>query len=129
MNLNIDTSDFDEQYNKELERIKALCKMNMQRVGEVYVATARDKGSYKDRTGNLRNANGYGITDNGHIVNANAGRPETLDGIKQQEIKADMECICGDGMEYASKLEGKGYDVSSSGFLAAEREAKRLFGK
>lgn len=127
MNLDIDMSDFDKQYDEEMNRIKRVCRMNFQKVGETYIATARDAGNYKDRTGNLRNAHGYGISDEGTIVSANTGRPETLDGIRQQPQTAELECICGDGMDYASKLEGKGYDVSSSGFLAAENEAKRLF--
>lgn len=127
MNLDIDMSDFDKQYDEEMNRIKKVCRMNMHKIGETYIAAARDAGNYKDRTGNLRNAHGYGISENGTIVSANQGRPETLDGIKQQPQTADLECICGDGMAYASHVEGKGYDVSSSGFLAAENEAKRLF--
>lgn len=129
MKLDVDINGLDAECGKAIDQIKRVCKMNMHRIGEVYIQTSRDEGSYKDRTGNLRAANGYGIVENGSVVEANTGRTETLDGIKQQPVIADMECVMGNGMDYASKVEGKGYDVSSKGALAAEQEARKLFKK
>lgn len=129
MRLNIDISDFDKQFNDEVDRLKRQAKIGLQRVGEVYASTAKQKGSYKDQTSNLRNANGYGIFEEGSLIENVAGRPETEQGIKDQPIKADIELVCGNGMDYASSVQRKGYDVTDSGQLAAEAEAKKLFSK
>lgn len=127
MNLNIDISDFDKQINEGQERIKNTVRAKLQRIGEIYVATSREKGSYTDQTGNLRSANGYGIVEDGVLTEVVTGRTETIEGIRQETVKADMELIVGDGMNYASSVEARGKDVSSSGFLAAEKEARKLF--
>lgn len=129
MRLNIDISDFDKQFNDEVDRLKRQAKIALQRVGEVYASTAKESGSYKDKTGNLRNANGYGIKENGSLTDISSGRPETEQGIKRQSVKAEIELICGNGMDYASSVQRKGYDVTDSAQLAAEAEARKQFDK
>lgn len=140
MNLNINMSDFDKQYDEELNRIKKVCRMNMQKIGETYIATAREAGNYKDQTGNLRSSIGYSLVEDGkatvstiHESDKGTDRKtgvatgrDFMDGLSSKS-DTDMELIVAAGMDYASKVEGKGYDVASSGFLAAENEAKRLF--
>ncbi len=129
MPLNIDISDIEKQFNEEVNRLKRQAKLKLQRVGEVYASTAKEKGSYKDHTSNLRNANGYGIKENGSLTDISSGRPETEQGIKAQSTKAEIELICGNGMDYASYVQRKGYDVTDSAQLAAEAEARKLFSK
>ncbi len=129
MPLNIDISDLEKQYEMEVNRLKRQAKLKLQRVGEVYASTAKEKGSYKDQTGNLRNANGYGIKENGSLTDISSGRSETERGIKGQSVKAEIELICGNGMDYASHVQRKGYDVTDSAQLAAEAEARKQFGK
>ena len=129
MPLNIDISDLEKQYEMEVNRLKRQVKLKLQRVGEVYASTAKEKGSYKDQTSNLRNANGYGIKENGSLTDISSGRPETEQGIKRQSVKAEIELICGNGMDYASYVQRKGYDVTDSAQLAAEAEARKQFDK
>lgn len=129
MPLNIDISDLEKQYNDEVNRLKRQTKLKLQRVGEVYTSTAKEKGSYKDQTSNLRNANGYGIKEDGSLTEVSSGRPETEQGIKGQPVKAEIELICGNGMDYASHVQRKGYDVTDSAQLAAEAEARKQFSK
>lgn len=129
MPLNIDISDLEKQYEMEVNRLKRQAKLKLQRVGEVYASTAKEKGSYKDHTSNLRNANRYGIKENGSLTEISSGRPETEQGIKDQPVKTEMELICGNGMPYASHVQRKGYDVTDSAQLAAEAEARKQFGK
>ena len=129
MKLNIDTSDFDKQYNEEVARLEREAKMKLLRVGEVYISTSKESGSYQDDTGNLRNANGYGLKEHGTLTTIVAGRSETEKGIEVQSAKTEIEVICGNGMDYASHVQRKGYVVTDAGQLAAEAEAKRLFSK
>ena len=37
-----------------------------------------------------------------------------------------IELVCGNGMEYCTWVEAKGYDVVSSGFLKVESEARKI---
>lgn len=129
MPLNIDISNLEKQYNDEVNRLKRQAKLKLQRVGEVYASTAKQKGNYKDQTSNLRNAHGYGIFEDGSLADNASGRPETEQGIKDHPIKADIEVVCGNGMDYASYVQRKGYDVTDSGQLAAEAEARKQFSK
>lgn len=129
MPLKIDISDLEKQFNDEINRLKRQAKLKLQRVGEVYASTAKQKGNYKDQTSNLRNANGYGIFEDGSLVDSVPGRPETEQGIKEQSVMADIELVCGNGMDYASYVQRKGYDVTDSGQLAAESEARKQFRK
>lgn len=127
MNLDIDISDFDKMFEEEQNRIKQLVKVGFQRAGETYVANARERGSYKDHTSNLRNANGYVIEESGNVAEGNTGRSETDVMLREMGSQADMELKAGNGMEYASYVEAKGYNVTSSGQLAAEGLLNRMF--
>ncbi len=129
MPLNIDISDLEKQYEMEVNRLKRQAKLKLQRVGEVYASTAKQKGSYQDQTSNLRNSNGYGIFEDGSLVESNFGRLETEQGVRQQPVISDMQLTCGAGMDYASHVQRKGYDVTDSAQLAAEAEARKQFGK
>lgn len=127
MNLDINLDDLDSQFEEEKERIKKIAIMKMQRIGEMYSNISKNSGNYKDQTGNLRSANGYGIKDNGSIIKVESGRNETNSGIQKQETKAEVELIIGNGMDYCSHVEAKGYDVVSTGIITAKAEAKKQF--
>lgn len=126
MNFDIDINELDREFNEEENRVKGQVKMVMQRAGETYVATSREKGSYHDVTGNLRNANGYAIAEKGKLEEVVSNRPETNQGINQQDLSGDISLILANGMDYATHVEAKGYDVASSGHLAAERVVRRF---
>lgn len=130
MNFVIDYKAIEDEFNEGLNQIKLAVKRDMQYIGETYTAVAKENGNYKDQTGNLRAANGYGIIENCIVTEADAGRSETVSGIQQESSKsADMELIVGNGMEYCSFVEARGYDVVSTGFLEAEKLAKGLLSK
>lgn len=136
MPLNIDISDLEKQYEMEVNRLKRQAKLKLQRVGEVYASTAKEKGSYEDQTGNLRGGNGYTLFEDNSLVESSIGVNKSgekvnlsLDEIKSQSTKAEIELICGNGMDYASHVQRKGYDVTDSAQLAAEAEARKQFSK
>lgn len=96
-------------------------------IGELYVAEARNKGSFTDQTGNLRNAHSYVVYKGGVQVAGRIGRPDTLELFEKAKVNEGIQLIVGDGMMYASFVEGKGFDVTASGFLMVEREVRKLF--
>lgn len=92
---------------------------SLQYIGEQFVNEARAKGTYTDRTGNLRSSIGYLILHNGEVVDQNfQGSQE--DGVsKARNFASDLAGEYPDGfvligvagMEYAAAVESKGYDV------------------
>lgn len=126
MNLDI---DMDFNLDDEMDKLKGVIRTRMSLIGETYVATSRENGNYKDRTGNLRSGNGYAIAEEGNISSVVTGRPETKAGMINEIGGAGMEVTFGNGMGYCSDVEARGYDVVSSGFLEAEKMAKKLFSK
>lgn len=126
MNFDIDIDGLDKEFNEEENRVKDQVRMILKRGGEVYQGTSRRNGSYNDVKGNLRNANGYGIAEKGSLNEVVADQNETVVGLAEQDLSGDMSLILANGMDYASFVEAKGYDVASSGHLAAEREIRKF---
>lgn len=121
--------DLDKEFVEEFERIKTATKNGLRRAGEKYVKTARESGSYQNQTGNLRNSNSYALHENGQVVDEAIGVPTTADIFRNEPMQGDIMLVAGAGMDYASHVQRKGYDVTDSGQLAAESEARRLFEK
>lgn len=94
MAVDFNFKDVDSFFNEgERELVKTLNK-----VGEEAVSYAKEKGSYKDRTGNLRRSNSYDVEDTSLIIKNTA--------------------------DYASDVESRGYIVSTSAALFAEKRLK-----
>lgn len=110
----------------------------MQYIGEECVRIAREQGSYKDRTGNLRNSIGYVLLRNGDIVQKNfesriaskvadaANEKGALEGEAlakelSRKFTKGYALIVVAGMHYAYYVETRGYDVLDS----AERNARQ----
>lgn len=125
IDIDIDLSGFDKIF-EEVDRFEGELILKMQRIGESYVATARSKGSYKDQTSNLRNANSYKLYKDGRVLSESIGPSVTSAFLDEYMHGVGIELVCGNGMEYCTYVEGKGYDVVSSGFLKAESEARKL---
>lgn len=125
IDIDIDLSGFDEIFN-QINEAEHKFILKLQRIGEMYVGVARSKGSYKDRTGNLRNANSYRLYKDGRVLSESIGSSVTGAFMDQYKIGVGIELVCGNGMEYCTYVEGKGKDVVSSGFLKAESEARKL---
>ena len=99
-------------------------------VGERCIIEARDNGSYTDRTGNLRNSVGYMVLLDGveqSQSNINKLNRKQFDTIKTKYTKG-LVLIVVAGMNYASYVEAKGYNVLSSAELIAENILKQLYG-
>lgn len=100
-------------------------------VGERCITEARDNGSYTDRTGNLRNSVGYVVLLNG--IEQSQSNISKLNHKQIEEIKAkypkDLVLIVVAGMNYASYVEAKGYNVLSSAELMTEQILKQLYGQ
>jgi hypothetical protein len=96
-------------------------------IGELYIAEARQNGSYTDQTGSLRNAHSYIIYHNGERVAGAIGRTETLNMFEQFKKNEGWQFITGDGMNYASCVEGRGYDVCTYAFMLVEQLVSENF--
>lgn len=106
-------------------------------VGNECITEARDNGSYMDQTKNLRSSIGYEVLVDGQIL----GR-KVVDLVKNgtegtKEAEAFLERLASEhssgiclivvaGMNYASYVEGRGYNVLTSAELLAERLVPQL---
>lgn len=104
----------------------------MSYIGEQCVNDARLKGSYTDRTGNLRGSTGYCVVVDGQIVNT-AGFAQVRDG-KEGPNKGEnyvnalasgytsgIVLIVVAGMHYAAYVADRGYNVLDSAEILAEK--------
>ena len=97
MDVTFDFSDFNSFF-RELEN-EAIEAMNS--VGKEAVEYAKEHGSYRNRTGNLRASNKYEADATGLEVKNTAN--------------------------YASDVESRGYEVISGAALYAEKRLKEIF--
>lgn len=89
------------------------------RAGEIFVTQARsqiqnhDLGTYNDQTTNLRNSIGYYVFQDGELVTKKIyGNDEDNDDIAEQvKSTQGIQLIALAGMNYASYVESKGYNV------------------
>jgi hypothetical protein len=126
INIEMDISALNELYrNAELELKKEIVD-GLTKIGEKYMNLAKQTGTYKDRTGNLRNSNSYRVYQNGVAVAEYIGRPETGQMFEDLATGRGIELIVGNGREYASFVEGKGYNVVSEAFLWVEDEIIKM---
>ena len=100
------------------------------RIGENFVTNSRLRGSYQDRTANLRNSTGYTIIINGEVrsMTSQMGEGGTkanehMKSIVSRKRQAGITSIIGvAGMEYAADVESRGYDVITSSTETALQE-------
>lgn len=117
-------------------------------IGETCVAIARNKGTYKDHSGNLRNSVGYVLVKNGSIISKNfeervqskiesgtKGSGENGKGILEGEALATelasrvgkgYALIVVAGMHYAHYVETLNKDVLDSAERWADEQVPRL---
>jgi len=118
------TADFDigdiNQANEELvAEVENKVIMAMQYAGEDFVAACREQpqghelGFYNDRTANLRNSEGYLIYKYGELVHESSTRfpAENRTTVADLIDKGAIMLIGIAGMDYASWVESKGYNV------------------
>lgn len=98
-------------------------------IGEAALKAAREKGSYTDRTGNLRNSTGYVVAVGGRIVTTGGfDKAQGLPFARELALSTDADgvlVVCA-GMKYATYVSARGYDVLDSAELEAQRMANEL---
>lgn len=117
---------------EQVERITSALIYNLCAVGEQALTQARSTNSYKDQTGNLRSSLGYVVAVDGQVVQSSnfetvkdggdgsrEGKAYALELVKQ--FPQGIVLIVVAGMNYASYVSAKGYDVLDSSEILAER--------
>lgn len=121
-------ADFFEQHIQRLE--KAIVR-NMCYVGERCINAARSSHTYRDQTGNLSSSIGYAVSTDGNLVRCSNfqivkqgqqgaidGKDYVLDLISQYPKGIVLIVVA--GMNYATYVSDKGYDVIDSAEMLAE---------
>lgn len=120
--------DIRRQLVEEVARIEGDLIVIMKHVGEQFVADAKTnmkidpsvfpKGDYTDRTSNLRSSIGYFVVKDRVIIGSMvSGTPEGMkaaqDAMKNC-LRNGLQLIVVAGMDYASYVESKGFNVITS---------------
>lgn len=121
-----------EQYIEEQLKLKVEVLINkLSYIGEGALRIAREQGSYTDRTGNLRNSTGYVIAVDGQVTTRAGFDSKNEDGAafaeqlaRTTEGKAVL-VVCA-GMNYATYVSARGYDVLDSAEIEAKVLAEKL---
>lgn len=124
--------EVDAYLEEQIQRIEQQAIYNLSYVGERCLNEARSTNSYKDQTGNLRSSIGYVIAKDGKIVQTSDFTPIKggNDGAKGgaafarqlvKEFPDGIVLIVVAGMNYASYVSAKGYNVLDSAELLAEQ--------
>jgi len=136
MKVTVDLSGLDEFVEEVDENATELMKEAAQRA--VYMQKERNvsnKKTYQNHTWNLRNAPGAAIVRDGNIVDLyipadgehllakNRTEAMLIFGSKPKD-----GVVVADGMEYASFVSSKGFDVLDSASLTLDKELKQSFG-
>ncbi len=109
--------------------------------GERAVEDMRLKGSYTDRSGNLRSSVGYVVAVNGETVRSGGFTPVSAGGmpgaakgksyaeslVSRRPDKTVLVLVA--GMAYAEYVQDKGFNVTMSGEILAERLLSSLADK
>jgi hypothetical protein len=133
-------SNIDGYITNLIERKERVIIRDLCYVGEKCLNEARTNGGYYDQTGNLRSSIGYVVVVDGEIVQMSnfeqvkSGRQGSLDGqdfIRQLLIKfpKGICLIVVAGMNYASYVSSKGYNVLDSSELLAEKLVPQMLSK
>ena len=126
------TTDIDRYIAGRVEAIKKALVYNLCAVGEQVLNAARLTNSYKDQTGNLRSSIGYVVAVDGEIVQMSSfdtvkeGREGSRGGKEYamqlvRDFPHGIVLIVVAGMNYASYVSAKGYDVLDSSELLADK--------
>lgn len=127
-----------EQYIEEQLQLKVEVLINkLGYIGEEAVKVAREKGSYTDRSGNLRNSTGYVIAVDGQVTTRAGFDSEDENGAKDkaglsfaEELARNTNgkavlVVCA-GKSYATYVSRRGYDVLDSAEIEAKVLAEKL---
>lgn len=123
-----DTKGLDALIKQIDERADAV----LTEVGRDACRLAQNDGNYQNRTGNLRNGNGFCIVRDGEVVKmevlTDGAHPEAVqqtENLLLYSNKPEDGLYLANGMDYASFVESRGYEVLMSKKLYAERQIKK----
>ena len=127
-----------EQYIEEQLKLKVEVLINkLGYIGEEALKVARQKGSYKDDTGNLRNSTGYVIAVDGQVTRRAGFESKDKNGARDEAGLSFAEelarttdgkavlVVCA-GKNYATYVSRRGYDVLDSAEIEARVLAEKL---
>ena len=127
------SNDVKEVFDTFVEDVDVQMIQLFAYVGEDFVNNARSTSTYKDRTGNLRSSIGYVVALDGEVKIDNLeGREEGKARAKElvqqvlSENSTGIVLIGFAGMQYASRVESKGYDVITGSTPKAGKILKEL---
>jgi hypothetical protein len=130
-------NDVHKAFEKKRVDIDRVLIRQFQVLGEKCINIARSLKTYQDQTGNLRGSIGYAIYSNGKIVAENyTGKPEGVANAKgiaakhgRLESLNRIVMVVVAGMDYAAKVEYKGFAVLTPAEQFAENELPKLLNK
>jgi len=136
MEVTVDLSGLDEfveeveEYANELMKEAAHNAVDTQKERNV-----SSKKTYQNHTWNLRNAPGAAVVRNGEIIDLYISADgDHVEAKNRTAVKLVFEkkpkngIVVADGMDYASFVSSKGFDVLDSASLTVEKELKESFG-
>lgn len=135
-------ADFEKMLNEFIERLIKVLENELNQLGLEMLRDARLKtkaqGGYDDQTGNLRSSTFFRLIYEGQVVAEEfeesprgTDRATGLDEGRKYAEKITREnpegwgIVLGAGMEYASWVEAKGYDVITGATLGSEARLKK----
>lgn len=135
--MKLDAEGMRKELREKLESIRASAISTLAYVGEKCVEEARNNGSYRDFTGNLRSSVGYAVMDNGSVAikggfekvkDGSDGQSEgnSLLGELSSKYSSGIVLVVVAGMDYAALVESRGQNVLASAELLAATEVPRL---
>ncbi|WP_343302850.1 hypothetical protein AAHN97_14995 [Chitinophaga niabensis] len=147
-------AEISRMIQERLLKVDAAIIARLLFIGEKFVKNAREKGGYRDQTGNLRNSIGYIIMRDGVILmenfrrsasvtktisqGKNKGQTRTTSGSKDglttgkaiayqasAKFPEGYVLIVVAGMDYAAAVESRGKDVITGSSLIAKEDLKK----
>lgn len=132
-------SEVDRHFSGLAKRFEAQVLYQLGVLGEACINKARERGSYRDDTGNLRSSVGYIIAIDGKIhkqffepiENAKDGKTgvgeaEELARKVLEDYPEGIVLIVVAGMKYASYVANRGYDVIDSAEVFAKKNISKM---
>ena len=127
------SNDVKEVFDTFVEDVEIQLIQLYAYVGEDFVNNARNTSTYKDRTGNLRSSIGYVVALDGEVKIDNLegtaeGKARAKELVQQvlSEESSGIVLIGFAGMQYASYVESKGYDVITGSVPKASKILREL---
>lgn len=132
--------EIERYMDEQASRLRQVILRNLAYIGERCLNAARSTNSYKDQTGNLRSSIGYVIVEDGKVIQASDFAPSEkgTDKAKGQatgkayaaelaaRFPSGITLLVVAGMNYATYVSAKGYDVLDSAELLADQLTDKL---